>query len=208
EWSTSSTGFAPNGISAAALATTIANGTRHAAAMKILATAIRSRGRKRSDGGAPARAPACCNPSGGGISGAGAGSRPAPGGSSRSSRSSVVLDQVEPGVEGRHFLGVAVEHQRRLPAGDQRAKTAAAEHALARLAPPRVVDVRIHVRVEPVLVRRGHVPRGLRLALGEVDTDDRLDALEAVLPRHDQAQRRAVLVRQHLAVDADRKERK
>ncbi len=40
-----------------------------------------------------------------------------------------------------------------------------------------------------------------------MDADDRFRALEAVLPRHDDANRRAILVWQHLAVEADGDER-
>src|SRR5581483_6942725 len=68
------------------------------------------------------------------------------------------------------------------------------------------IDARVDVGIKPVLARTGLVPGGLRLRLDETDLDDRLRALEAVLPRHHQAQRRAVLVRQHLAVQADREQ--
>jgi hypothetical protein len=69
-----------------------------------------------------------------------------------------------------------------------------ADAALARLRPARVVDGGVHVGVEAVLVGRRVVPRRARLPVGEADLDDALHALEAVLPRHDEAQRRAVLV--------------
>ena len=78
---------------------------------------------------------------------------------------------------------------------------------LARLAPARMVDFGIHVRVEAVFLRRRLVPGRRRLLLREPDLHDRLDALEAVLPRHHEPQRRAVLVRQRLAVQADRENR-
>src|SRR5690606_34407688 len=68
------------------------------------------------------------------------------------------------------------------------------------LAPARMVNVRVDVAVEAVLARLQPIPGGRRHALGEADGDDRLDALEAVLPRHHQPQRRAVLLRQRLAV--------
>jgi hypothetical protein len=43
--------------------------------------------------------------------------------------------------------------------------------------------------------------------LDEADADERLAALEAVLPRHDQPQWRAVLRRQHFAVHPEGKHR-
>src|SRR5689334_3330824 len=66
----------------------------------------------------------------------------------------VVSCEVEPGIEASDLIRVAVEHQRRLSRREQ----AAAELAFGGLAPARVVDLRIHVRIEPVLLRRGHVP--------------------------------------------------
>ncbi len=58
----------------------------------------------------------------------------------------------------------------------------------------------VDVGVEPVLGPLRVVPERGRLPRGEVDRHDRLDALVAVLPRHDDAHRRAVLFRQNLAV--------
>ena len=69
--------------------------------------------------------------------------------------------------------------QRLAPAG-------LADALLGRLAPARVIVLRVDVRVEPVLVRRVLVPRRRRLLVDERDLHDRLDALEAVLPRHDE----------------------
>ena len=115
----------------------------------------------------------------------------------------VVPREIEPRVQAGDLIGVAVEHQCWCPRREQ----ASAELSFARLAPARVIDFRIHVRVEPVLLRRRHVPARERPLVREMDADDRLRALEAVLPRHDDANRRAVLVRQHLAVDAHGDER-
>src|SRR5713101_162460 len=77
----------------------------------------------------------------------------------------------------------------------------------ARLTPSGMVDARIDVGKKTILVRSRSGPGGPRRALGEFDADDGFDALEAVLPRNDQPQRSAVLVRQHLAVQPDRHER-
>src|SRR4030095_4677643 len=87
-------------------------------------------------------------------------------------RNSVVFLQIHPGVERRDLI-VAVEHQRL-------ALEELANPPLARLRPTRMVHFGIHVRVETVLLRRRHTPRGFRLLLDEPDTDDRLDALGAV----------------------------
>jgi hypothetical protein len=71
-----------------------------------------------------------------------------------------------------------------------------------RLAPARMIDRRVDVGVEPVLRRHGELPRTDGLLLDHSDLHDRLDALEAVLPRHDEANRRAILIRQHFVVQA------
>ncbi len=63
--------------------------------------------------------------------------------------------------------------------------------------------MRVHVGKEAILAGGRDIPRGARCLLQEGDPHDRLDALEAVLPRHDQPQRRAVLVGQDLPVQAD-----
>src|SRR2546428_2994412 len=108
--------------------------------------------------------------------------------------------QIHPRVERRDLVRVAVEHERLAPAE-------LADAPLGGLAPARVVDGGVHVGVEAVLLRRRLVPGRLRLLLGETDAHDRLRALEAVLPRDDDAHGRAVLVGEHLAVHADRQQR-
>jgi hypothetical protein len=79
--------------------------------------------------------------------------------------------------------------------------------ALASLAPARVIDFRIDVRVEAVFPGLGHIPACLRLLLDEADAHDALDALEAVFPGHHETNRRAVRIRQRLAVKAHREDR-
>src|ERR1035438_6665855 len=91
---------------------------------------------------------------------------------------SVVFFEIHPVVQAGYLVAVAVEHQ-----GWPFAEFAQAP--LARLAPPRMVHLRIHVGIEPVFARIGHVPRGGRLAAHQADLDDRFDALEAVLPGQD-----------------------
>ncbi len=84
---------------------------------------------------------------------------------------------------------------------------AVADTPLRLLAPARMIDLGIDVRVEPVLARVLLRPRRLRLLLDERDADDGLDTLEAVLPRHDEPDRRAVLVGQRLTVEPHRQDR-
>src|SRR5207342_2956767 len=98
--------------------------------------------------------------------------------------------------EARHLIAIAIEHQRL-------AAQELADAAFGRLAPARMVDRRVDVRIEAVFLRRRFLPGIERLLLREPDLDDRLDVLEAVLPWHRQPQRRAVLVRHDLAVQAD-----
>lgn len=116
---------------------------------------------------------------------------------------SEVPPQVHARVQRGDLVRVAVERQRGLPRREQ----ARADAPLGLLAPAGMVDGRVHVRVETVLGGRGPVPGRRRHPLGELDPHDGLAALEAVLPGHDQPQRRAVLVRQDSPVDADREQR-
>src|SRR5882724_3275548 len=108
------------------------------------------------------------------------------------SRSLEALRQVHAGVEAGNLAGVAVE-------GQGLAAAELADAALLGLAPARVVDGRVDVRVKAVLAGRVPVPGGRRLLLDEGDLDDGFDALESVLPGHHQAHGRAVLVGQRLA---------
>src|SRR5438132_7322600 len=57
------------------------------------------------------------------------------------SRRLEILAQVHSGVEMGDLLLVTIEHQRRLLAGEK----TTADHPLARLAPARMIDIRIHV---------------------------------------------------------------
>eukprot|EP01136_Pigoraptor_vietnamica_P026027 Opistho-1_new@80615 len=111
------------------------------------------------------------------------------------------LAQVHAGVELPHLRFVAVEHLRLAAFGEQTALLADAP--LGGLTPAWMRDLRVDVGIEAVFLRRGHVPGGARLLVGEADLHQRLAALEAVLPGHHQAQRRAILVGQHLAVHAE-----
>src|SRR5262249_34542165 len=87
----------------------------------------------------------------------------------------VELLQIHPRVEGRNLIGIAVEHERLAPAE-------LADAPLGRLAPARMVDRRVHVRVEAVFLGSGLVPGRLRLLGGQADAHDGLGALEPVLP--------------------------
>ena len=78
---------------------------------------------------------------------------------------------------------------------------------LRSLAPARMIHGRVHVSMEAVFPRHRRAPRRRRLLIREADSDDRLDALEAVLPGYDQPERRAVLVWQHAPVEPDGEDR-
>src|SRR6185437_6995337 len=106
---------------------------------------------------------------------------------------SKIPPQVHSRVQVRHLIRVPVEHERFLT-------SKLADAALARLRPARMIHRRIDVRVEAIFVRRRDLPRVQRLFVDERDPRDRLDALEAVLPRHDQPEGCAILVRQHLSI--------
>src|SRR4249920_4006512 len=69
---------------------------------------------------------------------------------------SEVLLQIDVVVEAGDLFAVAVEHQRL-------AHEELADAPFARLAPPRVVHFRVHVRVEAVLPRRRFLPAVDRL---------------------------------------------
>src|SRR2546422_9025560 len=93
--------------------------------------------------------------------------------------SSIELPQIEAGVEGGNF-GVAVEHERLAP-------QQLSDATFPGLAPARVIHVRVDVRVEAVLDPAAVlVPGGGRLGFLQLDLDDDLRRLEAILPRHDQ----------------------
>src|SRR5262249_41015758 len=71
---------------------------------------------------------------------------------------SKILPQIHPGIQARHLIGVAVEHERFLT-------TEHADPSFTRLRPAGVIDLGIHVRVEAVLVGIRDLPgvRGLLL---------------------------------------------
>ena len=94
------------------------------------------------------------------------------------------------------MLSIAVKHQCRLLAG----KDAGPDAALACLTPAGVVDFRVHVGIKAVFAWLGHIPAGLRAAFSEAHADDALDALEAIFPWYDQANRCPVLVGQGFAI--------
>src|SRR5687767_11834645 len=130
------------------------------------------------------------------------GTRPASRNAARDSRHSWESEparEVHAAIEPRHLVRVAIELERRLATEE----VGRSDPALALLAPAGMIDFRVHVREKAVLVWRGQRPGRLRHPLDETDADDGLDALESVLPGHDEAERRPILVRQQLAVEAD-----
>src|SRR6266849_40890 len=113
----------------------------------------------------------------------------------RSMNPSVELLQVHARIQRRHLVRVSVEHQRL-------SHEKFAQPPLRGLAPARMIHVGIHIRIKSVLIRRIPVPRGRRLGSLQPNLHDGLNALVAILPRHHYAHRRAVLIRQRLAVHA------
>src|SRR6185312_16658792 len=75
-------------------------------------------------------------------------------------RPSKVLPQIHAGVQLPDLGFVAVEHQRLAPLCEQ---AALADAPLGRLAPARLIDVRVDVGIEPVLTGRRLVPGSHRL---------------------------------------------
>src|SRR3546814_5984944 len=66
--------------------------------------------------------------------------------------------------------------------------------------------LRVHVGPEAVLVALYGGPERRRALVGELEAHDALDVLEAVFPRRREAQRRAVLLHDRLAVESGRGE--
>ena len=66
-----------------------------------------------------------------------------------------------------------------------------------------MIHAGIDVGEEAVLPWARHLPRVPGLGGGEIDLHNRLHAFEAVFPRHHQPQRRAILIGQHPAVEAN-----
>src|SRR6266850_108563 len=76
-----------------------------------------------------------------------------------------------------------------------------AQSPLPRLAPARMINRRIHIRIKPILLRSQLIPRCFGLPFGELNADDGLDALKTILPRDGQTQGRAVLIGEHSPVE-------
>src|SRR5207342_199974 len=111
------------------------------------------------------------------------------------------LPQVHARVQPGDLVCIAIEHARGDAFGEQLALRAG-DAAFGLLRPARMVHARIDVTEEAVFRGLRIVPAGEWHGLDESDGDNRLDALEAIFPRHYQPQRRAVLLRQRLAVQA------
>src|SRR5947209_4542023 len=106
----------------------------------------------------------------------------------------VVLCQVHSGIESGYLI-IAVEHQ-------GRTWPELTQSVLAGLA---VIPlyVGIHVGIKAKVVGIGFVPCSVGLVLYEADFYDGLGALETILPGHDQAQRRAILISEASAIHSE-----
>src|SRR5205085_5324992 len=107
----------------------------------------------------------------------------------------IVLLQIPAVIKTRHLVAITVEHQ----CG---ALTKFANAPFRRLAPARMVNVGIYVRVKTVLAGRCLVPCSRRLIVHKFNFDNRLDALEAVFPGNDDADRGSVLIWEDLAIQS------
>src|SRR5713226_4875291 len=110
----------------------------------------------------------------------------------------MVFLQIHSVVHAGDLVAVAVEDHRG-------PREEFAETAFPGLAPAGMVHIGIDVGVEAVFLRRVAIPGGGKFFFLEADFYQRLDALIAVFPRDDHANRRAVLRRKSLAVHADAK---
>src|ERR1700688_4752337 len=99
----------------------------------------------------------------------------------------VVFLEVHSIVQVRDLIAVAVEHQRG-------ALENFAESAFFRLTPTRMIDIRIYVGVKTILLRSHAIPGGRRLFTDKTDLHNGSYAFVAILPRHNDAHRGAVLI--------------
>ncbi len=65
-----------------------------------------------------------------------------------------------------------------------------------------MINFRVHVGPETILPALHGLPKALRPLVGEGETDDRLDVLEAIFPWHGKPERCAELLGHGLAVSA------
>src|SRR5580700_11099691 len=107
-----------------------------------------------------------------------------------------ILLQIHAVVEAGNLVSVTVEHQRRLALAEDRR----ADAAFGLLAPTGMVDVRIHIGIEPIFPGRHIIPRSGRLVRREMYLYDRLRGLETILPGNDDAHRSAILVGQYFPI--------
>src|SRR5277367_5042771 len=108
--------------------------------------------------------------------------------------------QVHARVQTGDLVAVAIEHQGR-PAQKL------AEAALLGLAPARVIDFRIYVRIETVFPRIRDVPSRARLNFYDFNFDQRFRTFESVFPGNDQADGSAILIRERFVVHSYREQR-
>src|SRR5882724_6335703 len=98
----------------------------------------------------------------------------------------MVLLQIHSVVHAGDLIAIAVEHE-------SGAREDFAEAALLGLAPTGMVDIGIDVGVETIFRGRVAIPGRRRLLFLEADFYQRLDALIAVLPGNNHANRGAIL---------------
>src|SRR5207249_5700711 len=78
--------------------------------------------------------------------------------------------------------------------------------ALGLLAPTRMINIGVHIRIKAVLIRRRDVPGIHGLLFHEPDPHDSFGALETIFPRYNNAQGRSILIGKAFAIHTETKE--
>src|SRR6185369_119647 len=107
----------------------------------------------------------------------------------------VVLLKIHTVVQAGYLI-VTVEHQRI-------ALQKFSEPPFFCLAPARMVDMWIHIRIKTVLMGIRVIPRGRRLAFRKTNLHNRLGAFESIFPWDHNAQGSSILVRQHFSIHSE-----
>src|SRR5712691_1720826 len=112
----------------------------------------------------------------------------------------IIRPQIHSLVKMANLLRIAIEQK-------GRARAILADAVLHPLAIAWVRDIRIHVGIKPVRRRPLYVPGRRGLIRHQTNLHNRLDALESVFPGRNQANWRAILRRQRLAIKPRRQNR-
>src|SRR5262245_41949608 len=103
----------------------------------------------------------------------------------------------------RDLLRITVEHQCWPRGLTEKWIAGFTDTLFPRLAPSRMIYRWIDIRIKTIRLGPRLHPRTNRLVFNEANRDDGFDALEAVLPRSDEAERCSILIGQRLSIHAD-----